>query len=133
MREKIFLMPPSNFKLFKEIYPDLNASIFFKKINLDSLKTIKPNDPYFDHDLVYKRREEVMWHEQFGRRVFEFILLGKKIYFGNDPLMIKDGFSDYLWYYDIKTKNGEVTTKPEELSERMEDRYGRYLLCNLNS
>jgi hypothetical protein len=40
-RDHIFLMPPCNYDMFVERYPMLQASIFYKKINVDALNTIQ--------------------------------------------------------------------------------------------
>lgn len=116
-----FLMPPSNFKIFVNRYPDLDAKIFFKKINLEVIK--KRRNKYFKNDITYSRRPEVLWHEQMGRRVFEFLLTGNKVTFGNDPFMIRDGFSDYLEYYNIGIKNGTATADIENLRGVMNEPY----------
>lgn len=168
-KETIFLMPPNNYNIFKKKYPDLNAEIFFKNINIDMLNTInfenrkgyffrwddlkdytnlvknkfgnkgfnfepewmlkqgrkiplKYNEVnhLFDYkNLVYRRRKYLEYQEQFGRLVFEYILLGKTVQFFDEPYT-DDGLTDYLKYFDIKfnSSNKIITTK-EELAEKM--------------
>jgi hypothetical protein len=123
-REVLFLMPPSNYKKFIVKYPDLYAKTFFKKIHVDILKKIRPG--IIQDVLHYERRPEVSYHEQFGRRIFEHILMGSQVYFDNDPYMLDDGLSDYLKYYNIQFEGKRVTTESKELSRRMKDD-GEYL------
>jgi hypothetical protein len=161
-------MPPSNYKLFKQRYPDLDARIFFKSINIDMLKTIKfeNRDGYFfrwddlkgyqqlvkekfgddgfdyvpewqlkrgqkiplkynevNHifdykSLVYRRRKYLEYQEQFGRLIFEYILLGKTVYFLGEPFT-DDGLTDYLHHYGIKFDGNKVITTKEELENKM--------------
>ncbi len=121
-----FLMPPSNYSKFCEMYFDLYPTIFFKKINVPVLLKHR-NIEYFDRDtFVYERKKEKRWHDQFGRTIFEFIILGKKVVFKNNPFMVDDGVSDYLKYYKIEFEGNKVKTTAEELDERMKDD-GRYL------
>ena len=71
------------------------------------------------HLLVYRRRKYLEYQEQFGRLIFEYILLGKKVYFSDDNIYTDDGLTDYLRHYNIKFDgNGIVTTK-EELENKM--------------
>lgn len=166
--EIIFLMPPNNYKLFKERYPNLNAQIFFKNINIDVLNTIKykNNDDYFyrwdtsnkdieqikkiygndcisyepkwtlkngrrvplkyneskfifDYkNLIYRRRKYLEYQEQFGRLIFEYILLGKTVYFLSEP-RTNDGLTDYLNHFNIQFENNKIITTKEELEEKM--------------
>ena len=166
--EVLFLMPPNNHKIFKEKYPDLNAQVFFKNINIDMLKTLKHEDrfgyfyrwddlkgykdlvtekfgPYgknyepdwklrmgrkiplkyneVDHifdfkELVYRRRKYLEYQEQFGRLIFEYILLGKTVHFLDEPYT-DDGLTDYLKHFNIKFKGNKVVTTKEELENKM--------------
>jgi hypothetical protein len=167
-KKTLFLMPPSNYKLFKQRYPDLDARIFFKSINIDMLKTIefenrdgyffrwddlkgyqqlvkeKFGDDGFDYvpewqlkrgqkiplkynevnhifdykSLVYRRRKYLEYQEQFGRLIFEYILLGKTVYFLGEPFT-DDGLTDYLHHYGIKFDGNKVITTKEELENKM--------------
>ena len=126
--EIVFLMPPSNHRNFSVKYPTLKSKVFFKKINVNVLREVK--DGFFDDALTYSRRPEVLWHEQFGRRIFEYILLDKHVYFNNDPFMKDDGLSDYLKYYDIKFDGRRITNSSKKIIERMKDD-GRYLQSEL--
>lgn len=167
--ETTFLMPPNNYYLFKEKHPDLDAKIFFKKINVNMLNTIKfeNRDGYFfrwddckgyedlvkdsfgdggvnfepkwklrgrwkiplkyneiDHifdykSLVYRRRKYLEYQEQFGRLIFEYILMGKTVHFLDQPFT-DDGLTDYLNHYDIKFDGNKVTTTKEELENKMQ-------------
>lgn len=132
-----FLMPPANVLPFTTKYPELPYSSFFKRINMDVLKTIKNSDngklfyrvdepvnglvtkpvipkhlgatelkdltKMFEyHGYVYWRRADRARIEQFGRMIFEFMLLGKKVVFLDKPDDKKDGLSDYYKYYNPK-------------------------------
>lgn len=136
-KEYMFLMPPCNHKLFQKKYPELKSAVFFKKINMDVLKTIKTSDNgdiFYRQDepkngeitypvitksftllrdltkcwdykgYAYYRRQERAYVEQFGRMIFEFLLLGKKVVFLNKPDEKEDGLNDYWNHYshDIK-------------------------------
>ncbi len=166
--EVVFLMPPNNYKLFKEQFPDLDARIFYKHINIDMLNTLKcENRPgyffrwddlkgyddlvkesfgpqginyepdwkfkmgrkiplkynevehIFDYEvLVYRRRKYLEYQEQLGRLIFEYILLGKTVYFMNEPFT-DDGLTDYLKHFDIQFDGNKISTTKEELKERM--------------
>lgn len=164
-----FLMPPNNYKIFKEKYPDLNSRVFFKKINTKMLSTLKcgNQDGYFfrwddtekykeevhlkfgencttfepdwiykrgmriplkynevnylfDYkNLIYRRRKYLEFQEQFGRLVFEYILLGKNVYFLGEPYT-DDGLTDYLKHYEIEFKGNKIITTKDELKEKMD-------------
>lgn len=113
-----FYMPPSNYKLFIDKYPDLRANILFKKINVEVLK-----DDYFKRDIFYERRSEVLWHEQMGRRIFECLLMGGQVTFSNDPFMIDDGLADYLKHYNIRNEDDIATTDVQKLRSVMNEGY----------
>jgi len=168
-QETLFLMPQNNYDIFTKRYPNLNAKVFYKNINVDMLKTLKHDNkfgyfyrwddlngyqdlvtgkfgPYgkcyepdwklkmgrkiplkynevayiFDFkELVYRRRKYLEYQEQFGRLIFEYILLGKTVYFLNEP-HTDDGLTDYLNHLDIQfnSSNKIITTK-NELYEKM--------------
>ena len=74
----------------------------------------------FDYQrFIYRRRKYLEYQEQFGRLVFEYILLGKQVTFLDEP-HTDDGLTDYLRYYEIEfdEKRNIITTK-EELQEKM--------------
>jgi len=74
----------------------------------------------FDYQsLVYRRRKYLEYQEQFGRLIFEYILLGKTVYFESEPFT-DDGLTDYLKHFDVKfdSSNKIITTK-NELREKM--------------
>lgn len=75
----------------------------------------------FDYEsLVYRRRKYLEYQEQFGRLIFEYILLGKTVYFESDPFT-DDGLTDYLRHFNIKFDGNKVVTTKEELTERMKN------------
>jgi len=74
--------------------------------------------------MIYYRRKHLEYYEQLGRLVFEFIMLGKEVFFLNNPFEIKDGLTDYLNHYNIEFDNRfKVTTKASELIELMKQDY----------
>jgi len=77
-------------------------------------------DHIFDYkDLVYRRRKYLEYQEQFGRLIFEYMLLGKNVFFLDDPFT-NDGLTDYLKHYDIQfNSNNKIITTKEELIEKM--------------
>lgn len=128
-KDHIFCMPPSNLNKFRVKYPDLNSRIFYKKINIEALCTAKmtnngqafyrgdeppegilelmPKPEKLDDltkvfnysSYIYYRRADRAFYEQFGRLIFEFIILNKNVYFFDKPLYKKDGLNDYWTYY----------------------------------
>jgi hypothetical protein len=164
-----FLMPPCNYRMFKDRYPKIGCQIFFKNINTEILDTLKfenrngyffrwddckgydidmknrfgenghnfePDwkmrmgrkiplkynevDHLFDYKtLVYRRRKYLEYQEQFGRLIFEYILLGKTVIFAEEPYK-DDGLTDYLKHFEIKfDDNNKVITTKDELREKM--------------
>jgi len=69
-------------------------------------------------NLIYRRRSYLAYEEQFGRLIFEYILLGKTVYFLNEK-HTEDGLSDYLKHFDIKFNGNKIITTKEELEKRM--------------
>ena len=166
--ETIFLMPPNNYEIFKQKYPELKAQVFFKNINIDMLNTLdhdnrpgyffrwddckgyedlvkeqfgegganfEPDwklrmgrkiplkynevDHIFDYQsLVYRRRKYLEYQEQFGRLIFEYILLGKTVYFMDEPFT-DDGLTDYLRHFDIQFDGNRVSTSRDDLKNKM--------------
>jgi hypothetical protein len=75
----------------------------------------------FDYKaLVYRRRKYLEYQEQFGRLIFEYILLGKEVYFVNEPFT-DDGLTDYLRHFNIKFDGNKIITSKEELTDRMKN------------
>jgi CRISPR/Cas system CMR-associated protein Cmr5 small subunit len=70
-------------------------------------------------NLIYRRRSYLSYEEQFGRLIFEYILLGKTVYFLNEK-HTEDGLSDYLTHFNISFCVKKIITSKEELTERME-------------
>jgi len=68
---------------------------------------------------LYRRRAYLEYEEQFGRLIFEYILLGKTVYFVGEPFT-GDGLTDYLHHYNIKFKGLKIITTKEELTNKME-------------
>jgi len=135
-----FLMPPVNLLKFREKYPELIGNEYFKKINMEPLKTIDtdmngkffyradeysdfPRDNYtlppierefptvtklkdmtnmfkYNGFIYYRRGDRAHW-EQFGRLIWEFILLDKRVYFYDLPSEAKDGLNDYVNHYGL--------------------------------
>lgn len=95
----------------------------FLQENFDIISYENEMDMFKYRGLIYHRRNRIGRHEQFGRVVFELIMLDKQVYFLRPPFQVADGLSDYLRYYDIKFKGKKVVTKPEELIEKMNRKY----------
>jgi hypothetical protein len=77
------------------------------------------SDHLFDYkNLIYRRRSYLSYEEQFGRLIFEYILLGKTVYFLNEK-HTDDGLTDYLNHFDIHFQGNKITTSKEELTEKM--------------
>ena len=76
-------------------------------------------DHLFDYKtLVYRRRKYLEYQEQFGRLIFEYILLGKDVYFF-DEIYTDDGLTDYLKCFNIKFKQKKIVTTKDELAKKM--------------
>ena len=133
----MFLMPKINYYKFKDKYPDIPATIFHKKINIQALLTVPfsdnkrwfyrgerdNNEPqaildYQDrstvvdrlkdknilnmfkyHGYIYYRRKDRSMFEQFGRTLFEFLILGKDIHYLDHPNDVDDGLKEYWNHY----------------------------------
>lgn len=81
--------------------------------------TYNETDHIFDYkSLVYRRRKYLEYKEQFGRLIFEYILLGKTVYFLDTPFT-DDGLTDYIHHYDIKFDGNRIITTKEELENKM--------------
>ena len=75
----------------------------------------------FDYEsLVYRRRKYLEYQEQFGRLIFEYILLGKTVYFAAERFT-DDGLTDYLHHFDIQFDGNKIVTTKDELREKMKD------------
>jgi len=74
----------------------------------------------FNNDVfLYRRRKYLEYQEQFGRLIFEYILLGKSVQFVGET-HTDDGLTDYLNHFDITfNKDNYITTTKEELEKRM--------------
>lgn len=56
----------------------------------------------FDYkNLIYFKKQYALKYEQFGRIVFEYLLLNKNVYFYDNPFDYNDGLLSYLKYYNI--------------------------------
>jgi hypothetical protein len=74
----------------------------------------------FDYQaFLYRRREYLSYQEQFGRLIFEYILLGKDVYFLDKPFQ-SDCLTDYLCHYGIEFDGFKVITTADELRPKME-------------
>jgi len=75
----------------------------------------------FDYEsLVYRRRKYLEYQEQFGRLIFEYILLGKTVYFAAERFT-DDGLTDYLHHFNIEFDGNKIITTKDELSEKMKE------------
>lgn len=91
------------------------------KNKIGSVVPLKYNevDHIFDYkNLIYRRRKYLSYEEQFGRLIFEYILLNKTVYFLNEK-HTEDGLTDYLNHFNIEFNGDRIVTSKEELSERM--------------
>lgn len=130
----LFLMPKVNYEKFIIKYPDIPATIFYKKININALLSVpfsdnnrwfyraekdgnEPKDikckkeidkltldvdlkKMFDyHGYVYYRRADRSNFEQFGRSIFEFLIMGKEVHYFDHPNDKDDGLKDYWNHY----------------------------------
>ena len=67
------------------------------KLNALDDKNIKNMFNY--HGYLYYRRAERSYIEQFGRTIFEFLIMGKNVHYFNHPNDSNDGLKDYWNYY----------------------------------
>jgi hypothetical protein len=88
--------------------------------NLDESET-----PLFDYrGFIYHRRKRLMYWEQFGRLIFEYLMLGKEVRFAIDPFSVHDGLVDYINHYDIEFDDKRhIITKQSDIIERMRGDY----------
>lgn len=87
----------------------LNISSFIKDKYPDAIElNIKSNENVFDFKgHIYTKKPEVYYYEQFGRLIFEFILLNKEVHWFDDPYMYNDGLKDYIDYYSLNKEQIE--------------------------
>jgi len=83
--DTIFLMPQNNYDIFTEKYPDLNAKVFYKTINVDMLNTIEfeNREGYFFRWDDLKDYEDLV-KSKFGSGGFNYepdwkLKMGRKI------------------------------------------------------
>lgn len=98
-----------NGKLFYRIHnyhdiPDIKEEDISKLMELTYPNSvgliIKDGCNLFDYNgYIYKKQKESNYLEQFGRLIFEFFILDKKIYWFDDPYEYNDGLRDYLIHY----------------------------------
>lgn len=127
-----------NWDLLKWIPRDNIDKLYYRFDDVDSKQQIEHKygdnlitfNEYEELDLwdykgmVYYRRKHLEYYEQFGRLIFEFIMLGKEVHFLNNPFEIEDGLSDYLRHYDIQfDENYKVITPTENLIDLMKLEY----------
>lgn len=98
-------------------------------INIDDeIKKVYPNaDGLSIHDgikafeysgYIYTKKQETNYWEQFGRTIFEFLVLGKEILWYDDPFQYKDGLRDYLIHY---SDDGKIIR--EMMSEPYQEKF----------
>ena len=63
---------------------------------------------------IYTKKQETNYFEQFGRLIFEFLILGKEVHWFNEPFEYNDGLRDYLFHY---SDDGKI------IKEMMEEPY----------
>ncbi len=127
-----------NWDLLKQINYQTKDVLWYRfdDINIqDQMKNkygsqIETRDEYDEIDLwdykgmIYYRRKHLEYYEQYGRLIFEFIMLGKEVHFLNNPFEKEDGLSAYLRHFDIQfDDNYKVTTTAEELIDSMSQDY----------
>jgi hypothetical protein len=97
-------------------YVDISNVIKEKYPNSVEL-SVNENKDIFNFDgYIYNKKPEVYYYEQFGRLIFEYILLNKKIYWFDNPYEYNDGLKDYLNYYSENKEQVEymMSNKYEE-------------------
>jgi len=109
-------------EIFKEFGPDcFSFPPTWTRNDSGAKVPLKYNeaDNIFDYkNLIYRRRSYLAYEEQFGRLIFEYILLGKTVYFLNEK-HTEDGLTDYLKHFDIRFCVKKIITTREELTEKM--------------
>jgi hypothetical protein len=100
---------PEKYKAFPT--PDIKGR-YPDAVELLDLKTMFQYDGY-----IYYRRKDRAFYEQFGRMIFEFLLLNKDVKFYDDPCQMADGLCDYWDYYNkvgIDNHSKDYEYKPWE-------------------
>lgn len=76
----------------------------------------------FDYKIfLYRRRKYLEYQEQFGRLIFEYILLDKAVIFLEAKPYKDDCLTDYLKHYEIEFNAGRIVTTKKELEKRMNE------------
>lgn len=124
-QEYNLLVTPFLMEEIKQQITKLNIIPYLKKIDVPVLSTIKYNEiknkfsractakdvdcidniydiNVFDYKTyVYRRRSNLSFIEMFGRLIFEFKLLSKKVVFHENLFNNRDGLQDYVSYYGL--------------------------------
>lgn len=73
---------------------------------------------------IFHRRKRLQYWEQFGRLIFEYLMLGKEVRFVSDPFAIHDGLVDYMNRYGITFDDQRrAFCNRKELIDRMSGDY----------
>jgi hypothetical protein len=85
----------------------------------------QPQGSIFNYrGFIFHRRKRLQYWEQFGRLIFEYIMLGKEVKFAVNPYGIHDGLVDYMNHYGIEIDSSRnITTKKQGLIDRMQSPY----------
>jgi len=75
----------------------------------------------FDYKgFLFRRRKRLRYWEQFGRLIFEYIMVGKTVQFLSEPFEIDDGLTNYLKFYKIKfDERKNIITGKDELINKV--------------
>jgi len=81
-------------------------TVFFNQSN----KLFEYNN-FFYEGMIYYKRKFNSYFEQFGRLVFELLLLNKKIIWYDNPYEYNDGLKNYLEHYGTENLEDKMSTQ----------------------
>jgi hypothetical protein len=70
--------------------------------NVEYLPKLYGINPFQYECYYYKHRQELSYIEMFGRLIFEFIIMDRKVKFDENLLQYNDGLLDYIKHYGLK-------------------------------
>ena len=78
---------------------DISKDIQLNYPNSVGIKSDQSHTLFQYKGYIYTKKQETNYFEQFGRLIFEFLILGKEVHWFDEPFEYNDGLRDYLFHY----------------------------------
>lgn len=79
--------------------PEGIIDYFNRSKSVDRLKDDGLKKMFDYYGYIYYRRKDRSGFEQFGRSIFEFLIMGKRVHYFDNPNDVDDGLKDYWNHY----------------------------------